>query len=523
MIVSYRVKNLRAIIDTGDIVLKKINVIVGRNSSGKSTILRALPLLRQSVEQATKGPVLWYGRLVDFGSFKNASRGGDIKRGVELSFSFYLPPRRIAGPRPFVQRSKLGALFVSPKSGLRGRISISLGRSETDSVGDIKKIEISIGNDLVKIIYAASGIVSEISVGSRQVILGDNRQWLVTKGQLIPGIEVVEREYVSFDEESDPVSFWEAREDPFLVEVIEAVAGLVHGNTSSERLHSMASRLAYGDSAGFYEQLLDTPGAPPAFRHNVGNLSEDSTEIQVLRRAVLLNKLSPLLRTIDEELGVFAKSVRYIEPIRATAERYYRQQDLAVDDIDSRGTNTAMFLNSLPEDELAQLQTWMTTNLGFYVHIDSSAGHVELKIEDGHGVSRNIADLGFGYSQMLPIIIQLWTGLQRKKGVDFEVVAIEQPELHLHPHYQALLADLMALTASSSRSRGRIRIVVETHSDHFVNELGTLVASGKLNARDVQVIVVQDSDDGSVVRVCNFDEDGLFDKNWPAGFFNSAS
>lgn len=521
MIVSYGVKNLRAIIDTGDISLKKINVIVGRNSSGKSTVLRALPLLRQSVEQATKGPVLWYGRLVDFGNFKNAARDADIKRGVELSFSFFLPPRRMNPSRTVVQRQKLGGLFISPKSGLKGQISISLGRSENDVVGDIKKIEIAIGNDLIKITYDASGAISNVSVGNLEVNLPDNRQWFATKGQLIPVVEVLEREYISFDENEDPISFWDRVEDPFLADVIDAVAILAHGNTSSERLHSIASRLTYGNSAGFYEHILAMPGVPPAFLHHVNQLSGDSTEIQALRRAVLLNKLPVLLRTIDEELGVFAKSVRYIEPIRATAERYYRQQDLAVDDIDSRGTNTAMFLNSLSEDQLAELQSWMTAHLGFCVRIDSSVGHVELKIEDGHGSSRNIADLGFGYSQMLPIILQLWKGLQRKDGIEYEVVAIEQPELHLHPHYQGLLADLMALTAGSSRSRGRIRLVVETHSDHFVNQLGTLVASRRLSHKDVQVIVVQDGVDGSSVRVCNFDEDGLFDNNWPAGFFSA--
>ena len=75
MLHSMRLRNLRSF--SGDekspyVDLKPLTVLVGKNSSGKSSFLRSLPLLRQSVEAKTSGPILWYGSYVDFGAFSEA-------------------------------------------------------------------------------------------------------------------------------------------------------------------------------------------------------------------------------------------------------------------------------------------------------------------------------------------------------------------------------------------------------------------------------------------------------------------
>ena len=70
---SIQVKNLRSLTDTGKIDVKKINILVGTNSSGKSTFLRIFPLLKQSFNKKINGPILWCGDdddYVDFGSFE---------------------------------------------------------------------------------------------------------------------------------------------------------------------------------------------------------------------------------------------------------------------------------------------------------------------------------------------------------------------------------------------------------------------------------------------------------------------
>lgn len=61
----------------------------------------------------------------------------------------------------------------------------------------------------------------------------------------------------------------------------------------------------------------------------------------------------------------------------------------------------------------------------------------------------NITDMGFGISQVLPIAAQLWAINGRHRDLaSSSAVVIEQPELHLHPEYQARLADVLLLPLS---------------------------------------------------------------------------
>jgi AAA15 family ATPase/GTPase len=82
----------------------------------------------------------------------------------------------------------------------------------------------------------------------------------------------------------------------------------------------------------------------------------------------------------------------------------------------------------------------------------------------------SIADVGFGVSQVLPVIVALLTA---EKG---QIVYLEQPEIHLHPLAQVRLAKLLADAAK----RGVI-VVAETHSDKLLLGVQALVAEDKLD------------------------------------------
>jgi AAA15 family ATPase/GTPase len=89
---AFGVKNLRCLTDTGLVPIRPLTVPVGRNSSGKSTFLRAFPLLRQSVEAARNSPILWYDeRYVDFGSFQKAANNRLSEPAVTFEFKLRLP------------------------------------------------------------------------------------------------------------------------------------------------------------------------------------------------------------------------------------------------------------------------------------------------------------------------------------------------------------------------------------------------------------------------------------------------
>jgi hypothetical protein len=89
---AIRIKNLRLLEDTGFIELTPITVLLGANSSGKSSFLRSFLLIRQSLEKRVSAPILWYGGeggFVDFGSFNEAVYNFDSQK--EISFIYKLP------------------------------------------------------------------------------------------------------------------------------------------------------------------------------------------------------------------------------------------------------------------------------------------------------------------------------------------------------------------------------------------------------------------------------------------------
>ena len=87
--------------------------------------------------------------------------------------------------------------------------------------------------------------------------------------------------------------------------------------------------------------------------------------------------------------------------------------------------------------------------------LNGTNGHIDLKIGE-----QNIVDVGFGVSQVLPIIVQ---GLIMDKE---QSLLLEQPEIHLHPKLQMRIADFFIAMAQSGRS-----LIIETHSDHIINRI----------------------------------------------------
>ncbi|WP_323085113.1 AAA family ATPase, partial [Providencia alcalifaciens] len=87
MLKGLGVKNLRSFQKYTYSELKPITVYLGRNSSGKSSLIRLFPLLRQSVQETTTGPILWYGKFVDFGNFNEAvCKNSDDSETITLEF-----------------------------------------------------------------------------------------------------------------------------------------------------------------------------------------------------------------------------------------------------------------------------------------------------------------------------------------------------------------------------------------------------------------------------------------------------
>lgn len=125
------------------------------------------------------------------------------------------------------------------------------------------------------------------------------------------------------------------------------------------------------------------------------------------------------------------------------------------------------------------------------------------------------SELGVGISQVIPLVV---AANKVKKGI----VAIEQPELHIHPRIQTELGDLLTQTQTSAS------FLIETHSEHLILRLlrrvrettfGENSQDNKLQASDISVVYLNPSDEGVKVIHYEVTPEGDFTKDWPNGFF----
>src|ERR1700678_1653995 len=120
----------------------------------------------------------------------------------------------------------------------------------------------------------------------------------------------------------------------------------------------------------------------------------------------------------------------------------------------------------------------------------------------------NVADVGFGVSQVLPVLVALRAA---DKG---QLVYLEEPEIHLHPRAQTKLAHVLAGAAK----RG-VRVVAETHSTLLLTAIQTLVAKGDLSPDLIKLHWFQRDPPTGITKVisANLDENGAFG-DWPEDF-----
>ena len=95
------------------------------------------------------------------------------------------------------------------------------------------------------------------------------------------------------------------------------------------------------------------------------------------------------------------------------------------------------------------------------------------------GPRRNLIDVGYGVSQVLPVV----TELLRQDAP--KMFLLQQPEVHLHPRAQAALGSLFCRIAAWDR-----QLIIETHSDHLLDRVRMDVrdSAGSLRPEDVSIL-----------------------------------
>lgn len=233
-----------------------------------------------------------------------------------------------------------------------------------------------------------------------------------------------------------------------------------------------------------------------------------------------VSNLEKLLSSFRNEIN----RLKYLGPSRAFPRRAYVHYSDKHYDLDEDGSNAAHIYWLKRKDKVwwkgrkIELQAAVTKcleimGLNQKIYPKQSSNIIyQLEVETIANSNKRvtIADVGFGYSQLLPIILR---GLLAERG---SLILFEQPEIHLHPSCQARLADLFLAFNESKK-----RIMVETHSADLINRLRYLAIENTNLVSTISIVFVEppssDSGIGSTIRRLNLTEDGMFDE-WPEGF-----
>ena len=511
------VDNLRALRMPEPVELRRLTFIVGRNGIGKSTFTRLFPLLRQSAERRYREPILFGPGTpgdgpIDFGSFATALRHWEGGHAEEMVFTLRVEdPTSGDGRTPITYKSALCA------HGELGRVSW---------------VEVERGEHRLRMHYDERGrpTHAEGAFGQTPVTFtGEQILRLVPSAQCEPDRLFGVGEFTSADAINQVVNtVWSqyTRSKGAPTELLYAdlsqpghILHLLHrvvsdfdpknGPRPSDVSHQLTRADAphYSTGGAFLDAMIDSA------RSTIEHTKESAA-------AFAMKWLVRHLSDAGAHLRHLALSTAYIGPARQLPARFYRATSAAVDRLDPDGGNLLDFLRSLSAVQLSDLNKTLSAMLHFQVSLKPEGASWSIQIVLDRQ-PHNLVDVGFGYSQVLPVIVQLWASnhdLSNDRGSGrLSTFVVEQPELHLHPHHQVLLA--RAFAGAAMEERGPM-LIVETHSDHLIGEIGRMVSRDELSPERVQILCVDaHPDGGATIEQATFDEDGYLN-NWPVGFLS---
>ena len=447
----------------------RITGLFGPNSSGKSSIIQVLLMLKQTVESPDSSLVLNFGGrtsdYVDLGSYVDIVSD----HSSEHSISYALNWTQYA--KPTIEMSLASTLKSIP--GARGE----------------------------------QVVVEHLHYNNYQGVVGVESQ----EPEFAPVI--FDGKYGKF---IGPLSFTSKRSSKgkYTIDVRLQTSAVLKSRHESPDYQPVGMHKFSRNS------LLEKPqqGVDATRFFRAHNDSKSTTEDDEPMPILLGYTLSEALSEMEDSAEELLRSIQYLGPLREHPHRVYTWTGGTPTTVGHRGELAIPVLLAGTSVTPQAVSNWLR-KLGLAESISlqqvgqgARIWEPLVKHEDA-STEVNLADVGFGVSQVLPVIVSL---LSAPPG---SLVILEHPEIHLHPRAQSELADLLIEVASA----GEIQILVESHSEHLLARIQRRVAEssrggGGLAPEDVRLYFCEQERGKSKLTPLEMQPSGVI-TNWPRDFF----
>lgn len=265
----------------------------------------------------------------------------------------------------------------------------------------------------------------------------------------------------------------------------------------------------------FYKFYKIYPRLDFAFSFDELKEAETKSDIRKLQRhlkkTIDESKFIASLFTQKQEIENIFGNIFHIGPLRQEPQRVYTATGAFPLEVGKSGEWVVEKLLSIKgsQDKVKKWFNDFEIASDFKVdELKKGSKRYELIIKEFYtGEWINLVDVGFGASQILPIIVEGFISQD-------SLILIEQPEIHLHPKAQATMGDLLIDIAENQQNK----IIVETHSDLLISRICTRIAEKKIDKKDVAIYYFNPTENGTEIIEITINDEGQY-QNFPEGFF----
>jgi len=553
---SFSVGNFKAFGDAQKIPLRPLTLIFGQNSAGKSSIIHGLLLARHALDTGELDVFHTNigGRSVDLGGFRQYIHrrsmsswmewGADVKTtDLDASTQKWLEGAASVGVRITVgkeQRERPARRrIIDPATKEEKDIEVPSGVMEEAGVAGVQSYEISFNDHPVLRFRSKAGTSFQLNnLDLKHPIFTRLLRSLIEASTTIQDVK-----------------------DADMAQAENVVSSAV-ADITADRGTLFPVRIRKQDSPG---NPLQQPGLVAVRR---GEREED---LAAAINLVLPRSLDEFTHGVNQGIGDALRKLRYLGPLRSFPPRQLSmaqhydpdwhagggfawdvlQTDARVrhavnhwlSDPEKLRTPYRLVVREYSEQEaikraleevyegFSKEVTTFGTDAEFWQDADPKQMAAELLKSVSPDVLPQLEmtdirfntvvthrDVGIGISQVIPVLVSAF-------GFQEQLIAIEQPEIHLHPALQAELGDVFI---NSAMTKGNT-FILETHSEHLILRILRRIretTSGNLpngvvpvRPQDVAVLYVQRGKSGAEVLEIPIRADGEFITDWPEGFF----